>query len=546
MKSPLRIIWFSLLCASALWGFFFLILTLIYDAKGAVEGDVMIFLSIGRGMQNGLSIYTDMFESKPPGVLLLSYLSMWLTNGPGLMRIAQDIGLLVVPFFLAYISRQRLERAVCAFTFGCTLSCWSYANSMGMETEIFGLLPMVLYAVLITSPMNQKKVLLSGVCTFLATFFREPFILGGVAASILVSKNPKEFVLRFVYPAIVAGVIYLLALTFTGVLIPYFQVYLPGMLKDRIQTADSGPLYLRAIWVQRIFSSLTTYSSVPLLGYFVTALGLFVTISKEKMDRIGILSMLAMLFGAWGLGEYFVLLTVCYKQGGHGFSCWTTVTDPGLWMIDSLFVCGTVLFLGLLAYIGKKNLRMLVSILCALSVLPILGAAISLGGYGRRYLLFLIPVIVSLFLISLKKLNTIVLASLVAILTITSRAPNESLQIIKAFHENQKLSAQLDGLMEACGYKTYVFGGHTPVFAFSKYSPIGPLFVFPAHTYLGYDHPLYQETMLNMLRMGKLLVVEIPYNDSYFPPELRNLFAATEPACAKGHMIPGFVLRFRD
>jgi hypothetical protein len=530
---------------AALWASYFLILTLAFDAKGAVDEDVMIYLSIGRGIQNGLKMYTDLFESKPPGIFLLSWLSMWLTNGTGLMRTVQDFGLVVAPLSLAYISRQKWDRFLCAFVFGCLISLWSYSNSAGLETEIYGVFPMTLYAIFITSPMTQRKIILSGVCIFLATFFREPYILGILVAAILISNTTQEFINRFVYPVIVAAALYCLALICTGVLIPYVQVYLPGMLLDRIQTNDTGPLYLRAIWVQRLFSSLTIYSAVPLLGYLLTGLWLFVTVTKEKMSRSMIaLSSFAMIIGAWGLGEYFVLLALFYRLLPSGFTWWTIVTDPGLWTIDALYAIGTILYAFLLLYIGRKNPRMLLHVFFGLSILLILGLAISLGGYGHRYLLFLLPVIVSLFLVALRRINTVILASIVAVLLITSRAPSEDVQIIKEYNDNRKASAQLDSLMGACGYKTYASGATTANFAFSKYSPTGPLFIFAAHTYLGYKHPLYQATIANILRQ-KLLVVAYPFDDNDMPSQLRNLFSAPEPECVKGHEIDGYKLFFK-
>ena len=184
--------WATLLVVAALWASYFLILTLAFDAKGAVDGDVMIYLSIGRGIQNGLKMYTDLFESKPPGVFLLSWLSMWLTNGTAFMRFVQDFGLVAVPFSLAYISRQQWDRLLCAFIFGCLISLWSYSNSAGLETEIYGVLPMTLYAILITSPMTQRRIILSGVCIFFATFFREPYILGILVAAVLISTTTQE------------------------------------------------------------------------------------------------------------------------------------------------------------------------------------------------------------------------------------------------------------------------------------------------------------------------------------------------------------------
>lgn len=527
-----------MLAGVALWGFLFLILTLSYDAKGAIDGDVMIFLSIGRGMQNGLRIYRDLFESKPPGIFLLSWLSLWLTNGTALMRVVQDIGLLAVPVILTYVSRPRLDRLCCAFIFGCLISLWSYGNSAGLETELYGLLPMTLYAVLITSPMTRMKIYLAGGCVFWATFFKEPYILGTLAAAMLVSRTPKEFLERFVYPSLIAAGLTVVALFWTGTFMPYVTVYLPGMLQDRIHTSDSGPLLLRALWVQRLFSSLTIYSSIPLLGYFLTGLWIFATVTKVRSNPL--LCTMALLIGAWGMGKYWIFLTIFYTQRLHGLGWWTTASNPTAWGLEALFLGGTVLYVLFLIYLWRKNPRLVFRVCISLLILPLLGLTISLGGFGHRYLLYLLPVILVLFLMALE--NNIILATVTAILLITSRAPREDFLSIAAFHQNRELSVQLDKLMDSCGYATYAMGGKTPVFAFARHSPIGPLFVFSAHTYLGYHHPLYEETIRNIVQQP-VLIVEYPLDENAFPAVLRNEFQAPVPACATP--IQGFMALFR-
>src|SRR5262249_53570701 len=58
---------------------------LVLEAQGFLSPDVLIYLTIGKGMLNGLHVYRDLFESKPPGIFLLSAISLRL-GGTALMR----------------------------------------------------------------------------------------------------------------------------------------------------------------------------------------------------------------------------------------------------------------------------------------------------------------------------------------------------------------------------------------------------------------------------------------------------------------------------
>src|SRR2546422_741744 len=52
------------------------------ELLGAVQPDAYLYFTVGRGILNGLLPYKDLFETKPPGMFLLSALSLWITNGP--------------------------------------------------------------------------------------------------------------------------------------------------------------------------------------------------------------------------------------------------------------------------------------------------------------------------------------------------------------------------------------------------------------------------------------------------------------------------------
>lgn len=57
-----------------------------------MDSDVLLYFAAGRGILNGLSPYIDIFETKPPGMFLLSALSLRVTGDERLLG-----------FFLLYV-----------------------------------------------------------------------------------------------------------------------------------------------------------------------------------------------------------------------------------------------------------------------------------------------------------------------------------------------------------------------------------------------------------------------------------------------------------
>src|SRR3989338_10892941 len=65
--------------------------------------DAYIFMTVGRGILNGLRPYTDLFESKPVGVFLLNALSFRLTGGIFLLHIIVGLGTIALPIACAIL-----------------------------------------------------------------------------------------------------------------------------------------------------------------------------------------------------------------------------------------------------------------------------------------------------------------------------------------------------------------------------------------------------------------------------------------------------------
>lgn len=90
-----------------------------------------------------------------------------------------------------------------------------------------------------------------------------------------------------------------------------------------------------------------------------------------------------------------MLLTLLHKASAFGDSPWQVLTDTSFVSISFLYLIGIVSYIGLLAFIGRKNVRALFAVLCGLAALPMLSLSIGIGGYAFKYILYLTPAVVA-------------------------------------------------------------------------------------------------------------------------------------------------------
>jgi hypothetical protein len=69
-----------------------------YELSGPFTWDTHIYLTVGRGLLNGLKPYVDLFETKPPGIFFLSAFSLLVSGGLLICNILQAIVLVVTAF----------------------------------------------------------------------------------------------------------------------------------------------------------------------------------------------------------------------------------------------------------------------------------------------------------------------------------------------------------------------------------------------------------------------------------------------------------------
>lgn len=527
---------------------------LLLESHGYLNGDALIYLTVGRGLLNGLQLYTDIFESKPPGLMYLFAASQFF-GGTLLARIIQAITLLSLPFGLTAFAwvhgRRDFHGSVLllsSFIVGCLLAFLSAVYAGGLKAEIFGLLPAVLYVLNIRS---RNRLSLNVIFILWVVMFREPYILAMLAAAIISSRTGREFWHTIVYPTLIAGAVALILLSIVGLLGPYVRFYLPAIFFGRIEATGTEPLFLRVFWVSRLLSSLTTFSLMPTFGYVIFILWVYAIVIKEKLTReTTILTIIGVVLGVLIINEFFnVLPLTVYKASAYGLGLQYVLSHRLFLPTAVPFFIRSLFYLCFLYYLWKKSPHALMYLVSGLLTLPLLNIAISIGGYSRQYVLFSLPVIVVVFLMYLQKPQkylSVGLGIVLCSIPFIHKAAEYNTPLYEYWKNAKATSLQLDQLMDACGFATYIDPGSSSSFAFARHSPIGPLFGLNSHPYLGFDHPLYQQTFKNMSEVN-LLVTQYPSftGMNLLPAEIRQQFTSSAPPCANGHHISGFVALYR-
>lgn len=418
-------------CMAIAWR---LLLRALFEFSGPFSHDSLVFAAVGRGILNGLTLYHDLLEVKPPGIFVLSALSLWLTNSFALIHILNMCIVFAIPLTVVWASLQHERRrrawgslplALAAFIAGGLFSFYAFSISGGYQVETFAMLGGLLYVTAIDHPegaFSWWRVGLAGLGMFIAVVFKEPFFFALVASALFLAPHPRTLVRTLVFPALVAGAAYILLLVPLGAMHSYVYEYLLPMIQSK--ASQSIPVWQRGLRPDPL--ALEWWSFAPAMAVFFCALPLLHLIRRVWTRSVqgrwwriaaALLGCYFLIFSAWTVGEF--------PTGRH-----LLYTVPGLF----------ALVLSLLDEHTETSLRTWI-------------------GLGVSAILFLCAVTVPLYTYG------------------EYRAQTASIHE-QAIH-GQQTAAQIDGILDACNIDRYAYiGGHTAMnpYGFSQHSPLGPLF----------------------------------------------------------------------
>lgn len=306
------------------WGLFILIAATFYAAvglwlrawfevsSGILDSDALLFQTVGRGIARGLTPYTDLFETKPPAVFLLSAVSWSVFGSQVLVKLTQAVVLLGIPFVVSVPAismvehRPATERRFISSTsilFGVLLALYT-ANQAGLGlAESYGAFFAILFLAVFARSSRPRPLYFDalGILLLCAVGFKEPFVLSILAGVIVLSRNWKSSAISFSFAVFVAGVLGIGALFALGYIDAFFGVYLPHMLGFHVHQHDGSTL-LRALEVWRVFTNIGAYS-----WSFAAALSVLVFGMAFRMHIV-----------RWIVAVYLMLLSIAVGGDFYG------------------------------------------------------------------------------------------------------------------------------------------------------------------------------------------------------------------------------------
>ncbi|MCL2284286.1 MAG: hypothetical protein FWC26_13300 [Fibromonadales bacterium] len=439
-----------------IYAFAELCLRINYELTGVYTWDTTIYWAVGRGMLNGVAPWNGLFETKPIGIFLLSAISFKFFDSPVFTHYFQAFVLIltaIVPIAAYFLLSK--HRSVYKLAFSCLagllLTLYSAERSGEVQVESFGAAFACIAALAMAMPNFEKKkalwVSLAAIGMLGACGFKEPFLFPLFGISLILCKNIKDWLWRFVLPlelAVVAGIFILLICGWFN----DFLSYLNFMASTHV--SRYGSPFRRAMELQRLYQDMNGFSWGLAIAIFALLTMPLLRIIKSKTEEYAAFSKTLFFGVALFLAAYSVGLGGEYWNHHHVFAL------P--------FYMALVLFL-LKNWTGENS------------------AAAKLG-------------MVSFVFLAIATLN-------LPNLNLNQRSENlnnMSLEPIQA-------AAYLDGKMDSLGIERYTFIGFNgpEIYGWTKHSPMGPYFIQDGR-WLN-EIPGFADSVINMVERADAVVV---------------------------------------
>ncbi len=301
-----------------------------FELKHAYCSDNPLYWAVGRGILNGLTPYSQLYENKPIGIFLLSALSFALTDDAIVGNIISCISALVITVVPALTvfdiirkddKKNRVKTAVVVLTVflsGLLVAIYSETHSGGFQVEEIGSAFSVLFiffTIKSEKVKTRKKAIiltaLSSLMICFTTMMKEPFLLVSVFGALLFVNTIKDFIKRILIPCFAGGAFTVILLAVFGVLGPYFDIYIKRMFETRVM-GDETSAFSRAVNILKLGEDMKNFSYLLVFIILAFLILTFVRLiyKKERDWRIclHILKVFAAIYIASfcvGLGGYY-------------------------------------------------------------------------------------------------------------------------------------------------------------------------------------------------------------------------------------------------
>lgn len=277
-------------------------LTLSYTA------DAPMYWTVGKGILNGFKPYQDFYETKPPGIFLLSALSFAITGDGFVTNIFCFISLIIIGLapavFVILQNRKNRHKnspyilsIFSAILFGIILMLYVQKRSGAAQVESFGAAAAIIYILLISLIDGEKTsyksplIWISSLFLMFSVMMKEPFLLVCIGCALLFIYSKKDLIKKLILPIISGGAMGILLMLATGTFVPYIKYHLPNMLGNHV--SRYGSPIVRGFNFRIILNNLGNFSAgIQAIIIFLTVSVIVLTIyrqyKREDTSAVGI------------------------------------------------------------------------------------------------------------------------------------------------------------------------------------------------------------------------------------------------------------------
>ena len=281
-----------------------------YELSHAYTADAPLYWAVGRGMLNGLKPYSEMYENKPIGVFFLSALSFYFTDSTILCNWSSIIAVIIIAFVPSLSIYNHLKKEIfkynkdnktlCIYNFFCfwiilfcstMLAIYVEERSGGFQVEALGTACSLLYINSVRKMINVQsnkmltaRTLVTAFYISLTVMLKEPFLVVATISAFLFIDKFSDFIRGILIPDIIGAVFTLTFLGVTGVLKPYFTIYVKHMFDTRL--SDNSSIIQKTGNIQMLESDIMSYNKILLIMILIAVILTLIAVYKKSAKYI--------------------------------------------------------------------------------------------------------------------------------------------------------------------------------------------------------------------------------------------------------------------
>lgn len=486
--------------------------------------DATLYWTMGNAIRNGLVIYKDIYDPKPPGMFLLSAASFSLFGdgrlGYGLsVLVLLGIPALCVAWGAAYTKGLRWPRRFSllqlSLLVGLTLALYNAAIGGEWQTEYYGAFCGLLYVAALEGHRRRARagwVALACASFAVTLLLKEPFLITLSVCALLLLRTRREWLRLWLLPLLSACALYVIALVALGAFESYFAFYLHGILGGYI--LRGGPVWARGVtaweFIYRDVKDFTPWFPLLVAALAVASL----PAAGAKRERWLAVSAACACVS---------LLLLARSFFPAQFPWHVSTGIASILLILSLIGAGASAAPPVLRHSATRTWRHALALYLTYT-------AIGLGAdFHGQYFAIAIPVYAVFLLLILRKLSSDLLpprqaigtalalgalSSFVLLRSVSFLAPGplaEQTAAIRAEETRDRAAAAaVDALLDACAIDRYYFLEGRDYAPYAAHSPLN-FYLYTRLEHLDRYHPVYFDESFRRLAQAKILIESKPY-----------------------------------